>query len=134
MSPPELGLVQLVLDTGERLPCLVNKQTWIPVRLVMRWAMRYRRYRVQASTLASNLRVLGKIYDWARQVAELDLEDYLTSGHMLSGGQLESLVAYLRESAVARDGQSIAPNIYNGYLSTTSPSSSGVCIRPIEVA
>lgn len=74
MSPPELGVVQLVLDTGERLPCLVNKQTWIPVRLVMRWAMRYRRYRVQASTLASNLRVLGKIYDWAWQVAELDLD------------------------------------------------------------
>jgi integrase len=85
----------------------------------MRWAMRFRRYRVQASTLASNLRVLGKIYDWAWQVAELDLDDYLTSGHMLSGGQLESLVAYLRESAVTRDGQSIAPNTYNSYLSTT---------------
>lgn len=119
MQSPELGLVQLVLSTGERLPCLVETQTWIPVRLAMRWAVRYRRHRVQASTLASNLRIVGKIYEWAWRVAELDLDAYLTSGHLLSGGQLESLVAYLRESVVARDGQSIAPGTYNGYLSTT---------------
>src|SRR5690606_7010209 len=105
MQSPGLGLVPLVLSTGERLPCLVETQTWIPVRLAMRWAVRYRRHRVQASTLASNLRIVGKIYEWAWRVAELDLDAYLTSGHLLSGGQLESLVAYLRESAVTRDGQ-----------------------------
>ena len=51
--------LRLVLDTGERLPCLVDRETWLPVRLATRWAMRYRRYLQQSSTLADNLRILG---------------------------------------------------------------------------
>jgi len=31
----------LVLDSGERLPCLVDAVTWIPARVAQRWAMRY---------------------------------------------------------------------------------------------
>lgn len=117
MNPPEFCLVNLVLDTGERLPCLVDKQTWLPARLATRWAVRWRRYRVQASTLASNLRVLGKMYDWAWRIAELDLDQHLTDGRLLTPQQLESLAAHLRENATFRDGSTIAPHTYNTHLS-----------------
>lgn len=116
MTSSKLVVINLVLDTGERLPCLVDEQTWIPVRLATRWAVRYRRYRVQSSTLASNLRVLSKIYDWAWHVVGVDLDTYLTNGQLLTGKHLESLVAHLRENARSRDGSQIAPNTYNVYL------------------
>lgn len=119
MSSPEFCLVHLVLDTGERLPCLVHRQTWLPVRLATRWAVRYRRYRVQASTLASNLRVLSQVYQWAWCMAGLDLDDHFTNGQLLSGQQLESLSACLRENATGGDGGAIVPNTYNYYLSVT---------------
>lgn len=117
MSSPEFRLVNLVLDTGERLPCLVDKQTWLPARLATRWAVRWRRYRVQSSTLAGNLRVLGKMYDWAWHIAALDLDRHLTAGRLLTPQQLESLAAYLRENATLRDGSAIAPHTYNTHLS-----------------
>jgi hypothetical protein len=117
MNPPEFCLVNLVLGTGERLPCLVDKQTWLPARLATRWAVRWRRYRVQSSTLASNLRVLGKMYDWAWRIAALDLDQHLTAGRLLTPQQLESLAAYLRENATLRDGSTIASYTYNTHLS-----------------
>jgi integrase len=111
-----LAIVRLVLNTGERLPCLVDAQTWLPLRLPMRWAVRYRRYRLQSSTLAGNLRILAKVYRWAWQVANIDLDDYLTSDRRLDARQIESLAAYLRE----REGADVAvvtPNTYNQQLS-----------------
>jgi integrase len=119
MNPPEFRLVNLVLDTGERLPCLVDKQTWLPTRLATRWAVRWRRYRVQASTLASNLRVLGKVYDWAWRIAALDLDQHLTGGRLLTPQQLESLAVYLRENATLRHRATIAPHTYNTHLAVT---------------
>lgn len=111
-----LAIVRLVLNTGERLPCLVDAHTWLPLRLPMRWAVRYRRYRLQSSTLAGNLRILAKVYRWAWQVANIDLDDYLTSDHRLDARQVESLAAYLREREGA-DGVIVTPNTYNQQLS-----------------
>jgi integrase len=87
-------VLNVVLESGERLPCLVDRTTWIPVRVGTRWAVRYRRYRVQSSTLESNLRVLGRIYEWARRSAGVDLDDQLTSGNSLTTRQIESMVLY----------------------------------------
>lgn len=89
-------VLHLVLDSGERLPCLVDSATWLPARVATRWAVRYRRYHLQSSTLADNLRVLCRMYTWARLVGRFDLDDYLTSGKLLRPGQIESLVSYLR--------------------------------------
>ena len=94
MSP--FVVLTVVLESGERLPCLVDRTTWIPVRVGTRWAVRYRRYRVQSSTLESNLRVLGRIYEWAERIGGLDLDDYLTSGSSLNARQIESMVLYFR--------------------------------------
>ncbi len=83
-------------STLESLPCLVDSATWIPVRVATRWAVRYRRYRVQASTLANNLRVLARVYLWAREYAGYDLDNHLTQGQTLRNREIESLVCTLR--------------------------------------
>jgi integrase len=88
-------VVTVVFESGERLPSLVHRATWIPVRLAMRWAVRYRRYRVQSSTLENNLRALGRVYDWAESIGGFDLDDYLTAGRTLTARQIESMVLYL---------------------------------------
>ncbi len=95
----DFSVVRLLLPTGERLPCLVESSTWFPVRVATRWAVRYRRNRVQSSTLAGNLRTIGKVYSWARSVAKMDLDDFLCSGQRLNVRQIESLAAYLRDPA-----------------------------------
>ena len=46
-APAPFTVLNVVLDSGERLPCLVESATWLPVRVATRWAVRYRRYRVQ---------------------------------------------------------------------------------------
>jgi integrase len=89
-------VIHLKLDSGERLPCLVESETWIPARVATRWAVRHRRYRVQSSTLADNLRTLRQVYNWAETVGKLNLDDFLTSGGIFDARQIESLAMYLR--------------------------------------
>ena len=90
------SVLHLVLDSGERLPCLVDAATWMPARVALRWAMRYRRYRVQSSTLAANLRVLAKVYRWTHETAGFDLDDRLTQGRTLQNREIESLARSFR--------------------------------------
>ena len=78
------------------------------------------------STLESNLRVLGRIYEWARRSAGVDLDDHLTSGSGLDARQIESMVLYFRtrgegtETVVGSDPGaldhhvSVAENFLNG--------------------
>src|SRR6266849_5519964 len=95
-APAPFTVLNVVLDSGERLPCLVESATWFPARVATRWAVRYRRYRVQSSTLANNLRVLSRVYRWARESAGYDLDSHLTQGHGLRNREIESLVSTLR--------------------------------------
>jgi integrase len=111
-----LSVVQLVLESGERLPCLVETATWLPVRLVTRWAVRHRRYQVQASTLRSDLYALKKLYQWAEMVVGMDVDDYLLSDRRLTARHLESLASRLRED-LAGNGTGIPnPSTYNKHL------------------
>ena len=91
-------VLRVVLENGERLPCLVASATWLPVRVGTRWAVRHRRYRVQSSTLVSNLRVLCRLYIWAKQTGGFDLDDLLTAGRVLDSRQVESLASELRSN------------------------------------
>src|SRR5437660_711570 len=36
--PAPFTVLNVVLDSGERLPCLVESATWLPVRVATRWA------------------------------------------------------------------------------------------------
>jgi hypothetical protein len=96
VSTRRFSVINIVLDNGERLPCLVDAETWEPVRVATRWSVRYRRYQVQSSTLANNLRILRRVYAWAADVGLFDLDDFLTSGNRLNARQIESLAHYLR--------------------------------------
>lgn len=111
-----LCVVQLVLDSGERLPCLVETATWLPVRLATRWAVRHRRYQVQASTLKSNLYSLKKLYEWAWYTAEIELDQYLLSGQLLSARAIESLAAYIAKDVAGPTSGIVAASTYNKHL------------------
>src|SRR5260370_19544421 len=106
-------VLKVVLDAGERLPCLVENATWIPVRVATRWAVGYRRYRVQSSTLANNLRVLARMYRWARETAGYHLDDHLTRGQTLRGREIESLANSLRAKA---SGQAMDTGAFDHQL------------------
>jgi integrase len=97
------SVLHIVLDTGARLPCLVDAASWIPARVALRWAMRYRRYRVQSSTLAANLRVLGKAYRWTQETAGFDLADRLTEGRTFQNREIESLARSFRSTGGAQE-------------------------------
>jgi integrase len=112
-----LTLIHLSLSTGERLPCLVDAKTWLPVKLATRWAVTYRRQRVQASTLTNDLFILGKLYTWAWEIGGYDLDAQLLQGILPDARQLESLVAYLREQGQPKgEAKIISPNTVNKYL------------------
>ncbi len=99
-TPPQaFTVLPLFMESGERLPMLVDSRTWIPPRLAMRWAVLNRRFHAQSSTLAADLRVLGKLYSWAAP-SHINLDQYLGTGHVLNANQLESLIQFYRgESA-----------------------------------
>ncbi len=65
--------------------------------------MRYRRYRVQSSTLAANLRVLEKVYRWTQETAGFDLDDRLTEGRPLQNREIESLARSFRSTGGAQE-------------------------------
>ncbi len=97
-SPSAFRVLPVVLESGERLPCLVHSADWLPARVATRWAVRHRRYRVQSSTLADNLRILGRLYSWALLRISVDLDDFLTSGRLLGSREIESFTAELRST------------------------------------
>ncbi|HEV2173818.1 MAG TPA: tyrosine-type recombinase/integrase [Nitrospira sp.] len=107
-------VLNVVLGTGERLPCLVQSTTWLPVRIATRWAVRYRRYRVQSSTLANNLRVLARVYRWAKESAGYDLDNHLTQGQALRNREIESLASTLRSTA---DDHALDTGAFDQHLS-----------------
>ena len=109
-----------MLPTGERLPCLVHSSTWIPVRVATRWAVRHRRHHVQSSTLAGNLRHVGKAYSWAKAIGNFDLDEFLCSGRVLNARQLESLAEYIRFSSVST-AETIQAAVGNKVSAQTSP-------------
>lgn len=112
-----LTLVHLTLSTGERLPCLVYETTWLPVKMATRWAVSYRRQRVQASTLANDLFILGKLYTWAWEIGGYDLDEHLLHGQLPDAREFESLVAHLREQGQPKGETAvISPNTVNKYL------------------
>ena len=112
-APAPFTVLNVVLDSGERLPCLVESATWLPVRVATRWAVRYRRYRVQSSTLANNLRVVARLYRWARESAGYDLDNHLTEGQSLRNREIESLVSTLRATA---NGHALDTGAFDQHL------------------
>jgi integrase len=68
---------------------------------------------VQSSALANNLRVLARVYRWARETAGYELDNRLTRGQALRNREIESLVATLR---VKIDGHALDTGAFDQHL------------------
>ena len=89
--PRHFVVLTTVLPKGERLPTLVHEGSWKPCRLALRWSVRYRRFHVQSSTLAHNLRVIAHVYEWARRLKEIgDLDDFVCAGGNLTSTMINA--------------------------------------------
>lgn len=83
-------------NTSETLPMLVEAHSWLPLRMPLRWVVRTRRWECMPSTLADNLRSIALLYDWADQALEVNLDDLISQGGLLTSRQIDSLVTHLR--------------------------------------
>jgi hypothetical protein len=81
------------------LPMLVDRNTWLPPRLPLRWVVRRRRWECMPNTLASNLRALGLLYEWGARMHGTDVDTLLERGIFLDGAEIEALITYLRSRA-----------------------------------
>jgi len=66
-----------------------------------------------SSTLANNLRVLARVYRWARESAAYDLDNHLTQGQSLRNREVEALVSTLRATA---DGHAVDTGAFDQHL------------------
>ncbi len=71
-----------IQETGERFPVLIGDDG-IPPALALRYSFRLRT-RGSASTLEQTLRDIGTLYEYARVVRAIDLDEVLREGHGLS--------------------------------------------------
>lgn len=107
------------MESGERLPLLVESSTWIPPRMAMRWTLLERRKHTQSSTLAADLRVLGKLYTWAT-LQQIDLDHFLGDGQVLNALQIKSLISYYRGYRSSEKSDSLQEVINDSALSAAS--------------
>jgi len=102
------------VDRREVLPMLVDRQTWLPPRLPLRWAVRRRRWECMPNTLTSNLRALGLLYEWGASMLGSNLDTLLESGVFLDGAEIEALIVYLRgrvlDTELSRRAVTAAPS------------------------
>lgn len=92
------------LDSGERLPVLVDKTTWLPALLASRWVVTKRRDQCAVSTLRADVGALRILYDWACVSLSVrgGLDAVLERGDYLSPQQLFSVARYVRAGPRSR--------------------------------
>ena len=121
------SVLPLLMQSGERLPILVDSNTWLPARFAMRWTILMRHKQVQSSTLAGDLRILNKLYTWAA-LQQIELDSFLREGNILDERQIESLTLYYErntssicspDSLIDVASQSTTPSSFNHHLSVT---------------
>lgn len=88
-------VVTIRFDSGEVIPVLVERSTWIPARLATRWVLLHRRQRSAAKTLVNNLFTLKLVYCWAKS-RDIDLDELLLADGELSRESLKSLISDLQ--------------------------------------
>jgi integrase len=63
-SPYSFSVVSATMPSGEGLPLLVSRETWVPASLALRWTVLKRRYECAESTLRRDLNGLRYVYAW----------------------------------------------------------------------
>jgi hypothetical protein len=94
-----------MMADGERFPFVIDRRAGLPVHGTTQWCLFIRRPKVQANTLAEDMRALAHLYDWALR-QHIALEERLSAGTGLSPTELVMLYDNLR--FVRPDGRKIA--------------------------
>jgi integrase len=91
---------QVKMESGEELPILIRSNTGLPVTLALRWVMRKRRNEVTASTIANDLYGLSDLLSWGDDFFKRapSLEEFLSEGGQLTPSELDSILAFVRET------------------------------------
>ena len=87
----------LRLESGERLPVLMAV-SGMPLFRPMVWLSTMRRTSRAANTLHADLQAVKRLYDWAA-AAEINIEQRMLDGRLLSTAEMASLVAVIRQAA-----------------------------------
>lgn len=82
--PYRFGVITLRLDSGERLPILIDRNTGIPPVLPLRWVLKGR-HRKASSTWAAYLRRIAELYEWYSRQG-VDFDELIMSGEPLDLG------------------------------------------------
>ncbi len=81
---------------GEELPVLRHTKTWLPAPIALRYVLRTR-FRLGPASLTNHLRAIAILYNWAEATEGVGyFEDFLTSGRILTGDQLQTFLPYLQ--------------------------------------
>lgn len=114
-----LSVVSSELPSGEGLPLLVDRETWVPVSLALRWTVLRRRYEVAESTLRRDLNGLRYVYAWGdgrfREGLEARIE---TTG--LGYDDLVSLRDFCERPDAAGVGRAAETNADHGKPDTSA--------------
>lgn len=90
-------VVERLNNSGEELSVIRHKRRWFSAPVALRYALRIR-FLLGASTLTADMRAISIAYNWAEHIDEIgNLEDFLTSGQVLSREQLQQLIICLHQ-------------------------------------
>lgn len=98
---------------GEELPVLRHAKTWLPAPIALRYVLRTR-FRLGPASLTNHLRAIAILYNWAEATEGVGyFEDFLTSGRILTGDQLQTFLPYLqiRRYYPAAEMEGLSPDI-----------------------
>jgi integrase len=125
-------IVTVHLDSGEVVPILVESSTWMPARLVTRWALTHRRLRSASKTLNHNLFTLKIVYCWARSRG-IDLDELLLAEGSLDRGHIKSLITEIQDFRAKRTRARVLSTLEKGPNKESSDSRRNVAEAEIAV-
>lgn len=117
---PFFQIVNIMLPGGERCPALIHRNSGLPLRVAVRWVMRYRRRIARPQTIRADLYTMGLIYQWAWDYGRIDLDNLLTSGQILNPQQLQALIVALEQASPQRSNLTVSGEVVDRRLSTAS--------------
>lgn len=100
----------IVLDSGEEVPVLVDVRSGVPPIVPVRWIVRQRRLAASTNTLRNDLQGIADLYEWAVERGYQDLDSHLIGGAQLNPRELTSLMDFVRERPSYRGGK-VAPRL-----------------------
>lgn len=84
------------LESGERFPLLVYRQTEVPVMDVIDYSLAYHRT-ISITAGKARVETIGYLLEWTNE-RQIDLDERIGTGDLLAIAEVEDLAGYLRRS------------------------------------